>query len=153
MYPLNIRKFQDKDLEDLFALLSDEEVMQYLEPPYTREQASQFLHSYGMGNAPLVYAVEDQSNNFLGYVIYHPYDAVSYEIGWVLCKAAWGKGYASTLTQMLIADARGKTSRLILECAPLQTATKAIARKHHFAFLEHRDGLDVYALSLIPASD
>ena len=57
-------------------------------------------------------------------------------------------GYASELTQCLIEDARDKTDNLIIECLPAQTATGNIALKHRFSFAEHRDGLDVYRLSL-----
>lgn len=145
---LQIRRFQADDLDDLFNLLSDEEVMKYLEAPYTREAAEAFLRRCALGDAPLIYAVEDKGGAFVGYVIYHPYDAGSYEIGWVLHKRHWGMGYASELTQCLIEDARDKTDNLIIECLPAQTATGNIALKHRFSFVEHRDGLDVYRLSL-----
>lgn len=145
---LHIRKFQADDLDNLFALLSDEDVMRYLEAPYTKEATEVFLRRCGMADEPLVYAVEDRSGAFVGYVIYHPYDADSYEIGWVLHKSHWGKGYASELTQRLIEDARTRTDNLIIECLPSQTATREIALKHHFSFVEHRDGLDVYRLPL-----
>ena len=145
---LQIRRFQADDLDDLFALLSDEEVMKYLEAPYTREAAEAFLRRCGMADPPQIYAVEDFHQAFIGYVIYHPYDADSYEVGWVLHKRHWGRGYASELTQCLIEDARDRTDHLIIECLPAQTATGNIALKHRFSFVEHRDGLDVYRLSL-----
>ncbi len=33
---LQIRRFQENDLEDLYNLLSDNEVMKYMEEPYTK---------------------------------------------------------------------------------------------------------------------
>lgn len=145
---LHIRRFRTEDLDALFGLLSDESVMKHLEPPYTKEQTRDFLYRFGVSPSPLVYAVEDQNSRFVGYVIYHPYDPDSREIGWVLAKDQWGKGYAAELTQYLIEDAKGKTSRLIIECTPSQTATKRIAKKHRFSFLENRDGLDIYVRHL-----
>ena len=145
---LRIRKFQVEDLDDLYDLLSDEDVMKYLEAPYTREAAKVFLHRCGLAEAPLIYAVEDCSGTFAGYVIYHPYDAASYEIGWVLRKNQWGKGYASELTRCLVEDARNRTDNLVIECLPAQTATGQIARKNGFSFVENRDGLDIYRLPL-----
>ncbi len=145
---LHIRRFRADDLDDLFALLSDEEVMRYLEAPYTREATESFLRRFGMADKPLVCAVEDHSGTFAGYIIYHPYDAGSYEIGWVLRKSLWGKGYASELTWCLIEHARTRTDNLIIECLPSQTAAREIARKHGFSFVENRDGLDIYRLSL-----
>ncbi|WP_294549040.1 GNAT family N-acetyltransferase [uncultured Pseudoflavonifractor sp.] len=145
---LRIRRFQADDLDALSDLLSDKEVMKYLEAPYTREAAIAFLRRCGMADPPQVYAVEDCRQAFIGYVIYHPYDTASYEIGWVLRKSQWHKGYASELTEALIKDARNRTDHLIIECLPSQTATKKIAEKHHFSFVENRDGLDVYMLCL-----
>ena len=40
---LYIRNFRTEDLNDLHRLLSDCEVMRYLEPPYSREKAADFL--------------------------------------------------------------------------------------------------------------
>ncbi len=148
MNRLTIRRFVPADLEALYGLLSDADVMRYLEPPYTREAAADFLQRFGLSDAPLVYAVDDAAGAFVGYVIFHPYDDSSWEIGWVLCKAVWGKGYASQLTQRLITYATGKTKALVIECAPQQLATRQIALRHGFAFLERRDGLDVYRLLL-----
>lgn len=63
--------------------------MQYLEAPYTKEQAEQFLFRSGLSETPLIYAVE-KDNDFIGYVIYHDYDSESVEIGWVLEPSFWG---------------------------------------------------------------
>ena len=38
-----IRKMTITDLDDLYALLSDSEVMRYIEPPFSKEQTVQFL--------------------------------------------------------------------------------------------------------------
>ena len=63
-----IRKMTLDDLDDLYALLSDSEVMRYIEPPFTKEQTVQFLMDAGLSEKPLVYAVED-SGSFIGYAI------------------------------------------------------------------------------------
>lgn len=40
---LLVRRMLPSDTEDLYLLLSDERVMEYLEPPYSREAAEAFL--------------------------------------------------------------------------------------------------------------
>ena len=40
-----IRKFSELDYESLCCLLSDPEVMFYLEPPYSKEQTGLFLQA------------------------------------------------------------------------------------------------------------
>ncbi len=145
---LHIRRFRADDLDGLYALLSDPVVMEKLEAPYSQEMTEAFLARCGLAEHPLIYAVDDRSGAMVGYVIYHPYDREAYEIGWVLHRAQWGKGYAGELTRGLIADARKRTRHLIIECLPAQLATRRIAQAHHFAYVGHREGLDVYRLDL-----
>ena len=39
---LRIRRFEKSDLQSLYELLSDEEVMRYIEPPFTLEKIRGF---------------------------------------------------------------------------------------------------------------
>lgn len=75
-----------------------------------------FLDEAGLAEPPLAYAVEDGSG-FVGYVIYHDYDESPVEIGWVLAPRAWGQGYATEFTRVLLgwAQAAGKDVRLPLK--------------------------------------
>ena len=45
---LRIRHFKENDLEDLHRLLSDEEVMRFLEPPFSKEKTTDFLREVGL---------------------------------------------------------------------------------------------------------
>ena len=139
-----IRKMTDQDLEPLCVLLSDPDVMRYLEPPYSNEQTRKFL-SIAMSDHPPVYAV-DLNGRFIGYVIYHLYEKDSMEIGWVLLREHWGKGYASILTKQMIAEAGKQGNSLVIECDPAQKTTEHIALKHGFVRTERKDGLDIYRL-------
>ena len=96
---ITIRKMRPGDADALYRLLSDPEVMRYLEPPFDRAQTEDFLRRAGLAEPPLVYAAEE-NGGFIGYVIYHAYDAESVEIGWVLLPDYWGRGYASALTDL-----------------------------------------------------
>lgn len=44
---LRVRRMTEADLEPLHRLLSDPEVMRYLEPPFSREQTRAFLDRRG----------------------------------------------------------------------------------------------------------
>lgn len=141
---LCIRKMTERDLEPLYTLLSDPRVMRFLEPPYTREQAAAFLRK-GLSGKPPVYTVE-VNGNFAGYVIYHPYEEGSIEIGWVLLPEYWGNGYASRLTKQMIDKAESEGKTLVIECDPLQEVTRHIAQKFGFSWAGSSDGLDVFRL-------
>ena len=142
---ITIRKMQPGDADALYRLLSDPEVMRYLEPPFDRAQTEDFLRRAGLAEPPLVYAAE-KNEAFIGYVIYHAYDAESVEIGWVLLPDYWGRGYASALTDRLIDMAQQEQKSVVIECAPAQEATKRIAIKKGFRACGICDGLAVYRL-------
>ena len=142
---LRIRRFEEKDLTDLYTLLSDAEVMRYIEPPFSPEQTRAFLHKAGLSDPPLVYAV-DEDDVFIGYVIYHDYDAGSREIGWILKKDTWGKGYAKELTRLLVRRAKSEGKSAVIECAPEQAVSKHIALASGFAYVGRDHGCDVYQL-------
>ena len=142
---LTIREMNNDDLEPLYQLLSDPRVMQYLEEPYTKEKTEQFLIDAGLSDPPLIFAV-DKDNSFIGYVIFHDYDELSMEIGWVLYPSNWGKGYASCLTELLIERASNLHKQSVIECSPEQTVTKHLAMKHGFDYEGRKDELDVYRL-------
>ena len=139
-----IRKFTREDLEPLHALLSDPEVMLYLEPPFSHKQTEQFLKTQGLITSPGILAVDDKDHSFIGYVIYHDYDDTSKEIGWVLKKEIWGHGMAGLLTKQLIALAASEGKDAVMECVPEQQITRSIAEKNGFQKAGERDGLYVY---------
>lgn len=140
---LRIRKLNRNDLEALYELLSDPKVMQYLEPPYSKEKTEQFLADAGLSDPPLVFAA-DSGNTMIGYVIFHDYDDESIEIGWVLNPLYWGSGYASRLTELMIEKGRTLHRKLVIECDPAQEVTKHIAAKYGFVYEGRIDGLDVF---------
>ena len=142
---LTIRKMNENDLEPLCELLSEPQVMKYLEPPYTKEKTKSFLIDAGLSDPPRVFAVE-RANTFIGYVIFHTYDDVSIEIGWVLHPTYWGKGYASYLTELLIEKGLELHKQLVIECVPEQEITRHLAMKYDFDYDGRADGLDIFRL-------
>ena len=141
---LRLRTMRRGDLDELYALISDAEVMRWLEPPFTREQTERFLEQAGLSEPPLIYAAESAAGEFLGYAIYHDYDERSRELGWVLKRSAWHKGYADEMTDLLTALARREGKDAVIECVPEQTASAHIAHVHGFSFEARADGLDIY---------
>ena len=91
---------KETDFESLHTLLSNPDVMKYMEPPYTEEQTKEFLE-YAMSDEPRVFTAEDDGK-FIGYVIYGTYEEDTMELGWVLLPEYWNKGDASALTKLLM---------------------------------------------------
>ena len=139
---------EERDLEPLYKLLSDEETMKYIEPPYTLEQTEEFLKDCGLSDEPLVYAVVNEKGDFVGYVIYHDYEEDSMELGWLILREFWGRGYATQLTEMMIEMTRKSGKDAVIECAPEQKVTKKIAKKFGFEYQGIEDECEVYRLRL-----
>ncbi len=76
-----IRKMRESDLMSLYEIISDPDVMKYIEEPYTFEKTEQFIRIAGLAESPLIYAVENDEGAFAGYVIYHDYDENAMELG------------------------------------------------------------------------
>lgn len=144
---ITIRKFRLSDLDELYHVLSDPEVMKYIEPPYSMEQTEDFLTAAGLCEIPLVFAAE-KAGQFIGYVIFHEYDSDSYELGWVLAKKYWGKGYASIITKKIIAIVGVMKKDLVIECVPEQEKTKHLALSNGFTYTGNIDHLDVFRLKV-----
>lgn len=145
-----IRPFQQIDAADLYQVLSDAEVMQYIETVFSYEKTEAFLRDHGLSTPPRIYAIENLANGtVIGHVIFHPYDEHSYELGWILHKDYWGKGLASEITEVLVHYARQQSiSQLILECDKEQSTTKHIAEKFCFKHIGQEDTRELYKLIL-----
>lgn len=146
---LLVRPFEERDLDALCAVLSDPETMKYIEPPFSCERTARFLWEAGLCELPLVFAAEDHGG-VIGHVIFHACGAPDrYEVGWVLRRDRWGRGYASELTAALIAEGRARGLKsLLIECDPRQAATRRIAEAFGFRPAGREDGLDVFLLEL-----
>jgi [ribosomal protein S5]-alanine N-acetyltransferase len=143
---LIIRNMEPEDISSLAVVYSDPEVMKYLEPPFDFKETELFVKKYGLSPNPLIYCIVDKkSGKPIGHLIFHPFDAVSHEIGWVLAKASWRQGLASEMTGAIKKEAKDKgIKRLVIECSPEQKASKAIALKEGFTYHGKEDNLDVY---------
>lgn len=145
-----IRKFTMDDIDDLYETLSDEKVMEYIEPAFDREQTKEFIEEAGLCVPPLVYALEwKESKKVIGQVIYHQYEEDSYEIGWIINRAYWGRKIADEVTKALLEHAkRNGLNSCIIECDVEQMVSKHIALKNGFTYEGEEDGCDVYRLKI-----
>ena len=142
---LAIRPFSMEDTDALFSILSDPEVMRFIEPPYTRQQTAAFITDQLRAEVPQAYALTDlATGHLLGHIIWHPHDSESYELGWILAREHWGKGYAAEITRALLGIAWGELKDVVILCTPEQIAAAEIALKNGFFFLGVENGLHVY---------
>ena len=145
-----IRNFRPEDTENLYEVLSDAEVMKYIEPVFNMEKTADFIKNAGLCELPLVYAVEfSETGKVIGHLIFHCYEKSDYEIGWVINKKYWGMGIADELTKGLIEYSKSlDIESLVIECDENQSASKHIALKNGFIYEGRTDNLEIYRLLL-----
>ncbi len=145
-----IRSFRLEDAEDLYEVLSDTEVMKYIEPVFDMEKTLVFIENAGLCECPLVYAIEfRETAKVIGHLVFHVYAENDYEIGWVINKNYWGIGIANELTKRIIEYSKTlDLKNLIIECDENQSVSKYIAIKNGFNYEEKNDNLVLYRLML-----
>ena len=121
---LILRNFEEKDLEDLYAMLSDEEAVQY-EPylPMDREAVKQELLQR-MGSDEFLAMELKENGCVIGnvYVGKRPFDSV--ELGYLLARAYWKQGYAGEACRAAVAYLFGQgVHRIYAECDPENAAS------------------------------
>lgn len=144
-----IRQFKQSDIDELYLILSNPKVMEYIEAPFTLEGTKDFLNKNALSYPPRVFALEYKENKkLIGHVIFHKYDKESYEIGFILNSDYWGQGIADEITKSLINYAKNKNIHsLIIECDKRQLATQKIATNNNFRLISS-EKLLVYELVL-----
>ncbi len=106
---LYLKQFTDNDVDNLYRLNSDADVMKYIGPPITdrhiiekrlRGIAEYYAKHPGLG----VWAgFEKASDKFIGfYELAHLDNTAEIEVGYRLLNEFWGKGYATEMTKVLI---------------------------------------------------
>lgn len=147
---LLIRNFKEVDIEKMFPILSDREVMTYIEDVFDAKKTFDFYKKHAICDSPRVFAIEYlEYNEVIGHFIFGRYNKKSYEIGFILNKKYWNMGIASEIIENIIPYSKKKfINSLIIECDKKQEKTKHIALKYGFEFFCFDDNLIVYRLSL-----
>ncbi|MFD4660828.1 GNAT family N-acetyltransferase [Kitasatospora sp. NPDC058444] len=111
---LLLRSFTEADLDDLFALDDDPEVMRFINggKPADREAIRtrtlpRLLHDHPCSGARGFWAAEERTTGtFLGWFELRPlddHDPAVVELGYRLNQSSWGKGYATEGSRALVA--------------------------------------------------
>lgn len=135
---LILRSFKSDDLEMYYEMMADPDITRYLMSgePMSRHDAWRsaatmaghwMLHGFGQ------WAIEEKSSGtFIGRCgIIEPEGWPSKEIGWVLHKSAWGKGYATEAAKagLEFAFNQLKVDKIISLIQPGNEGSVAVAKR------------------------
>jgi RimJ/RimL family protein N-acetyltransferase len=135
---LSLREFHPDDLDELAAMVADEEQMRFYPGPRTRDEASAWIgrnlslyeeHGFGF------WRIESRpTSKFLGYCGIRPLvleGASATEIGWHTKKTSWNRGIATEAAAGVrdLAFARFAQTRLLALIHPDHLASRRVAEK------------------------
>jgi RimJ/RimL family protein N-acetyltransferase len=133
-----LREFGRDDLDDLAAMVADEDQMSFYPRPKTRDEACAWIsrnlslyEEYGFG----FWLIESlPTPGFLGYCGIRPLalgGASEIEIGWHTKKTSWGQGIATEAATAArdLAFERFALSRLVAIIHPDHVASRRVAKK------------------------
>lgn len=130
---LILRRYCPSDLEDLFAILSDPEVVKF-EPykPMTMEEARENL-AWRISTDEMIAIELKENHRMIGNVYLGRREFDSLEIGYVLNRDEWGKGYALEACEALIQKAfEQDIHRIYAECDPKNRASWCLLERLGF---------------------
>ncbi|MET7282633.1 GNAT family N-acetyltransferase [Kribbella sp. NPDC005582] len=150
---LRLRQFTVDDLELLVELDSDPEVMRFLTgQPTPRSEVEdvvlpRMLKVYDEHPGLGTFAAEEKTSGaFVGWFGLQPTaDPTAVDVGYRLSRTAWGKGYATEGTRMLIdyAFTELKVDRVIADTMAVNHRSRAVMRRSGLRFVrlwhEHFD--------------
>ncbi|MFF1816513.1 GNAT family N-acetyltransferase [Kribbella sp. NPDC058245] len=141
---LRLREFTPADLDLLVELDSDPEVMRFLTGKATpRGEIADvvlpgMLRVYGEHPGLGTFAAEEKSGGaFVGWFGLQPTaDPGTVDVGYRLNRAAWGKGYATEGTRMLIDYAFGElqVERVVADTMAVNHRSRAVMRRSGLRF-------------------
>lgn len=130
---LILRRYRETDLQDLYEYLSDPEVVKF-EPykPMTMDEVRENL-AWRMGTDEMV-AIECRGNHkMIGNVYLGKRNFDTLEMGYVLNRAYWGRGYAAESCQALLTLAFSQgIHRVYAECDPENAASWRLLERLQF---------------------
>jgi ribosomal-protein-alanine N-acetyltransferase len=106
---LTIRGFETNDLEGLYFICSDAEVMRFVgdNKPLTLEQCQKWIEvskaNYAHHNYGAMAVIENSSSKMIGYCgIVYGEDTTTPELIYGFAKNVWGKGYATEVANAML---------------------------------------------------
>lgn len=136
---LRIQPFCEDDLDIIFQLYSDEEIMKYMPNDYMNQEAAakhlakilQAWKEVSLTDCEMLVFAKHSSEKIGRCRIHLDQETDSAMIGWLLLKKEWGKGYATEITNALLDHAFDTlhVRRVCALCHPDNTASWRVLEK------------------------
>ena len=132
---LRLRKLVPADLEAMSRILDDADVMRYFGTKERQLEVTERMMGLYAAQGYGMYAVElKATGGFLGrigFIVQHVEEHDEIELGWLVAREHWGRGYATEAARALLDYGFGwwKMPRIISLIQPENAGSIAVARK------------------------
>ncbi|MBA2493342.1 MAG: GNAT family N-acetyltransferase [Acidobacteria bacterium] len=140
---LIMRPFIESDVDEIFAMRSDEDIMRFIREPQGRKESFDWIKlvsaHWNTDKLGFCAVIEKNANKFLGWCgIWRLKETGEMEIGYAIDKAYWGKGFATEAAEkfMRYAFEQLNAEKLVAVARPENTASRRVMEKLGMKFVK-----------------
>lgn len=141
---LILRRLDEWDVDEIYALRSDPEVMRFIRAPQNRLETVNWLNlvssrwtSDGIGFCAII---EKRTNKFIGWCgLWRLKETNELEIGYAINKKDWGKGFATEAARFFLQYAfeRLKPDKIVAVAEPENLPSRRVMEKIGMKFVRY----------------
>ncbi len=139
---LILRRLDERDVDEIFAMRSDPEVMRFIRAPQNRIETVNWLNlvssRWESDHIGFCAIVEKQTDKFVGWCgLWQLKETDELEIGYAIAKSAWGKGFATEAAQVFLRYAfeQLKTGKIVAVAEPENASSRRVMEKIGMKFV------------------
>ncbi len=139
---LILRRLDEWDIDDIFAMRSDPEVMRFIRAPQNRIETVNWLNlvssRWESDHIGFCAIVEKQNKKFVGWCgLWQLRETNELEIGYAIARDAWGKGFATEAARVFLQYAfkRLKPNKIVAVAEPENAASRRVMEKLGMKFV------------------
>ena len=155
---LIMRPMVEADVDEIFAMRSDEDIMRFIRKPQGRSESFDWIklvsERWDGEKLGFCTVIEKKTDKFLGWCgLWRLLETDEMEIGYAIEKVNWGKGFATEAAErfMQYAFEELKTEKLVAVARPENTASRRVMEKLGMQFVKtgefYGQSLVQYAIS------
>ncbi len=140
---LILRPLNEKDVDAIFVMRSDPEVMRFIREPQDRDESANWVElvssRWATEQIGFCAMVEKSSGKFVGWCgLWRLKETGEIEVGYALAKEFWGKGYAteSALKFLDYAFEKLKSEKIVAVARPENAASRRVMEKLGMDFVK-----------------
>jgi ribosomal-protein-alanine N-acetyltransferase len=139
---LILRRFDERDVEGIFAMRSDPEVMRFIRAPQNRVETVNWLNlvssRWAGDRIGFCAVIEKQTDKFIGWCgLWQLKETDELEIGYAITKEVWGKGFATEAARAFLQYGfeRLKPDKIVGVAEPENVSSRRVLEKLGMKFV------------------